>query len=184
TTKAIAGGNETDRAVARAGDAEARAGGAAARADDAKAVAGDAKARVGNTSVVGDGREDAPEGNVEEKNGPQEVTLRITGEPGTRFSGGCSVGWEERSLNGRTPERYAFEPRGKKLECEVRKGGEGALEIVFADGESVRSVQRTNAGESTTRFVYSNGGISSSTSSVSVGRTITSSGGSSPDGPP
>ena len=184
TTKAIAGGNETDRAVARAGDAEARAGGAAARADDAKAVAGDAKARVGNTSVVGDGREDAPEGNVEEKNGPQEVTLRITGELGTRFSGGCSVGGEERSLSGRTPERYAFEPRGKKLECEVRKGGEGALEIVFADGESVRSVQRTNAGESTTRFVYSNGGISSSTSSVSVGRTITSSGGSSPDGPP
>ena len=92
TTEAIVGGNETDRAVARAGDAEARAGGASARADDAKAVAGDAKAQAGGGVVVGGGREDAHEGNVEGENGPQEVTLRITGEPGTRFSGACLVG--------------------------------------------------------------------------------------------
>jgi len=184
TTEAIARGSETDRAVARAGDAGARAGGAVARADDAKAGAGDAEARAGITTVVDNGRKDAQGGNLEKNNGPQKVTLRITGDPGTGFTGACSVGGKKRSLNGRTPERYAFEPRGKKLECEVRKEGEGALEIIFADGESVRSVQRTNADESTVRFVYSNSGISSSTSSVSMGRTITSSGGSSWDGYP
>ncbi len=184
TTEAIVGGNETDWAVARAGGARARAGGAAARADDAKAVAGDAKARAGSTAIVGNVRGDAQGGNLEKSDGLQKVTLRITGEPGTRFSGACSVGDEKRSLSGRAPERYAFEPRGKKLECGVRKEGGGALEIILADGESVRSVQRTDAGESTVRLAYSNSGISSSTSSVSMDRTITSSTGFSPGGSP
>ena len=177
-------GNATDRALALAGDAVARADGVAARADGARASTRDAKARAGSTAIVDNGWGRAQEGNVEKNDGPQKVTLRITGDPETRFSGACSVGEEERSLNGRTPERYAFEPRGKTLECRVRKESEGALEIVFADGEGVRSVQRTNAGESTVGFVYSDSGISSSTSSVSMGRIVTSSGGSSSDDSP
>lgn len=184
TTQAIPGENETDRAVARAVDAGARAGGAAARADDANAVAGDAKAEAGSTAIVGNVREDAQGGKLEKSAGPQKITLRMTGEPGTRFSGACSVGDEKRSLNGRTPVRYAFKPRGDKLECGVRKEGGGALEIILADGENVRSVQRTNADESKVRFVYSDSGISSSSSSVSIGRIITSPGGFSPGGSP
>lgn len=177
-------GNATDRALALAGDAVARADGVAARADGARASTRDAKARAESTAIVGNGWGRDEEGNVEKNDGPQKVTLRITGDPETRFSGACSVGEEERSLNGRTPQRYAFEPRGKTLECRVRKESEGALEIVFADGEGVRSVQRTNAGESTVGFVYSDSGISSSTSSVSMGRIVTSSGGSSSDDSP
>ena len=184
TTEAIAGGNETDRAVARAGDVVARAGGAA-RADDVKAGAGDAEARSGSTAVVVSGREDVYEGDVEGKDGPQKVTLRIGGDSGTRFSGACSVGGEERTLNGRAPERYAFETRGKKFECEVRKESEGALGIIFSDGDGARSVQRTDAGEGTVGFAYSSSGISSLTSSsVSVDQTVTTSGGSSSDGSP
>lgn len=155
--------------------AKATAGGnAAARTDDAEA-------RAGRAVVVGKIAEDA-RGSVEGMDGPQQATLRITGDPGTRFSGACLVGEKERVLDGRVPERYAFEPGGKKLECEVRKEG-GALKIVFTDGASVRSEQRTGAGESTVRFAYSGSSIASSTSSVSVQRAVMSSDGYSSDGP-
>ncbi len=65
----------------------------------------------------------------------------------------------------------------------MRKEGGGTLGIVF-DDKSVRSEQRTGAGEGTMRFVYSVGGIvSSQSSSVTVEQTATSSEESSPDGP-
>lgn len=116
--------------------------------------------------------------------GPRKVTLGIKGDRGTEFSGACSVGGKERTLDGRVPERYVFEPRGKRLECELRTDGGGALGIVLTDGAGVRSEQRTAGGERTVRFTYSNGGISSSTSSVSEVRSVTYSGDSSSEEPP
>jgi hypothetical protein len=104
--------------------------------------------------------------------------------PGTKFAGRCSVGGDERTFNGEAPERYAFEPRDEKLECEVHKEGGGTLGIVCADDKSVRPEQRTGAGEGTMRLVYSVGGIvSSQRSSVTVEQTATSPEGSSSDGP-
>jgi len=102
--------------------------------------------------------------------------------PGTKFAGRCSVGGDERTFNGEAPERYAFEPRDEKLECEVHKEGGGTLGILLTDGGSVRSEQRTGAGGGTMEFVYSAGGIvSSQTSSVTVKQSATSSEGSSAD---
>ena len=104
--------------------------------------------------------------------------------PGYKFAGRCSVGGDERTFNGEAPERYAFEPRDEKLECEVHKGGGGTLCIVCADDKSVRPEQRTGAGEGTMRLVYSVGGIvSSQRSSVTVEQTATSPEGSSSDNP-
>jgi hypothetical protein len=121
---------------------------------------------------------------AEDRVGKREVALTVTGKPGTKFAGWCSVGGDERTFNGEAPERYAFEPRDEKLECEVRKEGGGTLGIVFADDKSVRPEQRTGAGEGTMRLVYSVGGIvSSQRSSVTVEQTGTSSEGSSSDGP-
>jgi hypothetical protein len=97
----------------------------------------------------------------------------------------CTVGGEERALDGRAPERYVFEPRGKKLECSLSKEDGGALGVVLSDGAGVRSEQRISGGESSVRLVYSNGGASSTTSSsVSRSQTVTSSGGSFSDGSP
>ena len=167
--RASAGDDGSDPVAARAGDAEAGTGGAAVRAGDV---------RITENGPVG--AEDSAEG----RDGNREVTLTVTGKPGTKFAGSCSVGGDERTFNGEAPERYTFEPRDEKLECEVRKQGGGTLGILFADGGSVRSEQRTSAGGGTMEFVYSGGGVvSSQTSSVTVEQSATTSEGSSADDP-
>ena len=169
----------TTVAKTEGGDVEARAGGAraggawagGAQAGGAEAGVGKSEARAGGVRITGDGitsdGQRAAGGSTEGSS--REVTLAVTGEPGTRFAGSCSVGGEEKVLSGEAPERYAFEPRGKRLACEVRNEGAGTLGIAFDDGGSVHSEQSAGAGESTMRFVYSGGNIvSASTSSGSV----------------
>ena len=179
--KASAGDDGDDPFVAKAGDVEVRADGAGARAGEAKAGTGEAAAQAGGVRITGNGPVGA-EDSAEGRDGNREVTLTVTGRPGTEFAGSCSVGGDERTFNGEAPERYTFEPRDEKLKCEVRKEGGGTLGILFADGGSVRSEQRTGAGGGTMEFVYSGGGIvSSQTSSVTVEQSATSSEGSSVD---
>ena len=142
-------------AVARAGDAVARAGaGAVARAGDVEARAND-----------------------DSEHPSREVTLEIRGERGTRFSGTCSIGGEDRRIGGRVPESYSYELGGKKLECEIRKDGPGTLEVVLAAGDDVRSVHRqTGAGSGIIRLTYSGDGASGvSLSQSQVSSTLDSS---------
>ena len=183
TDSAGSEGDGRDKAAARAGEAVVREDDAAARAGEAKARTGEVGARAGKAKVGPGGAEIAgnstggTRGNTERGGGPQEVTLEITGDRRTEFSGMCSVGGKEKTLDGRAPERYVFEPQGKRLECELRNGGGRPLGIVFTDGAGVLSQQRTAGGESTVSFVYVNGSISSSTtsSSGSESQTVTSS---------
>lgn len=142
-------------AVARAGDVVARAGaGAVARAGDVEARA-----------------------NGDSEHPSRKVTLEIRGERGTRFSGTCSIGGEDRRFDGRVPESYSYELGGKKLECEIRKDGPGTLEVVLAAGDEVRSVHRqTGAGSGIIRLTYSGDGASGVSSSQSqVSSTLDSS---------
>lgn len=173
SAQAIAGGDGNEPAVAKVGDVGARVDGAAARAGDAEAGARGAAAQAGGVRITGDGIEGIG-GTAEGSGGPKEVTLTVTGKPGTGFAGSCSVGGEERTFDGEAPKRYAFEPRGKGLECEIRKEGGGALEVVV-EGRGVRSVQRTAGGEGALKIAFSEAGISSSTSSVSLNQAATSS---------
>ena len=183
TDSAGSEGDGRDKAAARAGEAVVRKDGAGARAGEAKAGVGDVGARAGKAKAGPGGAEIAgnsgggTQRNTEEESGPQKITLEITGDRGTEFSGVCSVGGTERILDGRAPERFVFEPQGKRLECELRNGGGGPLGIVFTDGAGVLSQQRTAGGESTVSFVYANGIVSSSTtsSSGSESQTVTSS---------
>ena len=101
----------------------------------------------------------------------------IRGERGTRFSGTCSIGGEDRRIGGRVPESYSYELSGKKLECEIRKDGPGTLEAVLAAGDGVRSVHRqTGAGSGIIRLTYSGDGASGVSSSQSqVSSTLDSS---------
>ena len=173
--KAGAGGNANEPVVAKAGNVEVRVDGSAARAGDARAGVRGTAAQAGNLRITGNGIEGNVEG-VEGSGGPKEVTLTVTGKPGTGFAGSCSIGGEERTLEGEVPKRYVFEPEGKELECEIRKEGGGALKVVV-EGKGVLSVQRTAAGEGTLRITFSEAGISSSTSSVSLNQVTTSSSG-------
>jgi hypothetical protein len=144
-----------DGAVARAGDAGARAGvGAAARAGDVEARAED--------------DEETKSTDADSDDSSRKVALEIRGQRGTRFSGTCSIGGEERRIGGRAPESYSYEPGGEKLECEIRKDGPGALEVVLAAGNDVRSVQRqTGAGTGVIRLTYSGDGAAGVSSSGS-----------------
>jgi hypothetical protein len=140
------------RATARAGDAEARAN---AQANDGE-----------ETKGTGTDGEDVP----------PKVTLEVGGERGTKFSGTCSVGGEQRRIGGRVPQSYSYEPDGEKLECEIRRNGSGALEVVLAAGDEVRSVQRqTGAGSGTINLTYSGKGASGVSSSASQVSSVVSS---------
>lgn len=154
-----------DGAVARAGDAEARSGGGAvARAHDAVASARDAVAGGDGAIEEGDDGDD----------NSSEVTLKVAGDPGTTFFGACSVGGREHDIEGRVPERYAYELDGGRLECEIRKEGGDTLEVAVI-GEGVHSVQRSKAPGGTVRFTLSGDGLSYSTSSISLNQTVESS---------
>jgi hypothetical protein len=166
-------------AVARAGDVRARAGdGAVARAGDAVARAGaGAVARAGDVEARAKDDEETKSKDADSEEPSRKVVLEIRGERGTRFSGTCSIGGEERRIGGRVPESYSYEPGGEKLECEIRKDGPGALEVVLAAGNDVRSVQRqTGAGTGIIRLTYSGDGASGVSSSQSqVSSTLDSS---------
>jgi len=149
-------------AAARAGDARARAGDAVARAGaGAVARAGDVEARAKDD-------EETKSTDADSEDPSRKVTLEIRGERGTRFSGTCSIGSEERRIGGRAPESYSYEPGGEKLECEIRKDGPGALEVVLASGTDVRSVQRqTGVGTGIISLSYSGDGAAGVSSSGS-----------------
>lgn len=165
------------KAGARAGEAVARGNGA--RAGEVEAGtnsdgvrAGEARVGKEGAEVAGSGGEDAG-AKAEGEGGPVEVTLRLTGDPGTAFSGTCSAGGTERKLGGRVPERFVFAPGDQGLRCELRADGGGALGIFLTDKAGVSSEQRTTAGQSTLRFTYRNGSVTSTTSSTSGGRSVT-----------
>jgi hypothetical protein len=101
-------------AGARAGEAVARGNGA--RAGEVEAGtnsdgvrAGEARVGKEGAEVAGSDGEDAG-AKAEGEGGPVEVTLRLTGDPGTAFSGTCSVGerrgiWADRSRNASSSPR-------------------------------------------------------------------------------
>ena len=143
---------------------------------DAVACAGDAVARAGAGAVARAGDVEA-RANGDSEHPSRKVTLEIRGERGTRFSGTCSIGGEDRRFGGRVPESYSYELGGKKLECEIRKDGPGTLEVVLAAGDEVRSVHRqTGAGSGIIRLTYSGDGASGVSASQSqVSSTLDSS---------
>ncbi|MDQ4106054.1 MAG: hypothetical protein M3157_02615 [Actinomycetota bacterium] len=173
-----------DGSAAGSGEAEVRAGDGQAQAGDA--TAGNSEARAGDV-VAGDG--DGGEARVEAQGDgsgdpPGRVRLEIEGEPGTRFSGMCTVGGEEREVSGRVPERFIYEPDGREVECEVRTLDPDAGPLTFsviASGENQR--QRIRATGDTISLAYSGNSISYTTSSASgaasQSSTITSSSSSS-----
>ena len=105
-----------------------------------------------------------------------EATLNLEGEPGTEFSGSCSVGDEEpEEISGQVPQSFTFNLEGKPLDCKI--SSEGDIQVELTVGENVRSVQRFNGGS--LNLTYENGSISSVVSSSSGSSTQVSSSSSS-----
>jgi Putative auto-transporter adhesin, head GIN domain len=98
--------------------------------------------------------------NGEEDRGT-EATLELQGEPGTEFSGSCTVGDEEsEEISAQVPESFTYELGGRPLECEIST--EGDIQVDLTVG-SVHSVQEISGG--TLKLTYENGSISSTVSS-------------------
>ncbi len=97
-----------------------------------------------------------------------EVALEIEGDPGTAFSGVCSVGDEEEEIEGEVPESFAYDLKGQQLECEIQKQGTdaGNLRVVLtAPGNNI--VQQTSTPGGTINLTFSGNGVSSSSSTSS-----------------
>jgi hypothetical protein len=92
------------------------------------------------------------------------VTLSIEGDPGTEFSGTCSVGDEDNELSGEVPESFDYDLEGQQLECEIRQESAGNLNALLI-GPGDRLEQQANTPGGTISLVYSENGVSSSTSS-------------------
>lgn len=99
---------------------------------------------------------------------PGDVRLRISGDEGTRFSGACTVGEDEREISGQVPQRYDL--KGRDLACEIRKeGAESGELMVVLRGENTHFAQRIEGGDPVIRLVYEEGNVSSSTVSSGEG---------------
>lgn len=157
-------------------DGEAQAGEAAAGEDGA--VAGNVRVDPDGTVVAGDVTV-GPDGEVsgegvegdggEESGGASasEATLEMKGDDGTAFSGTCKFGDEEMDVSGEVPASFDLRLDGRKLDCEIRKRGEGNLTMVLEAGGS-RSVTQITSPNSTVKLTFSgDGGVSVSTSSRS-----------------
>ena len=92
------------------------------------------------------------------------VTLSIEGDPGTEFSGKCSVGDEDNELSGEVPESFDYDLEGQQLECEIQQESAGNLNVLLT-GPGDRIEQQANTPGGTISLVYSENGVSSSTSS-------------------
>ena len=104
---------------------------------------------------------DTNAGSNDEKDRGQEATLELQGEPGTGFSGSCTVGDEEpEEISGQVPESFTYELGGEPLECEISP--EGSTQVHLTVG-NVRSVERISGG--TLKLTYKNGSVSSVASS-------------------
>ncbi len=100
--------------------------------------------------------------------GQGDVTLRIEGDREVPFSGGCTVGEEQRKISGQTPRIFEFDLKGRELSCEIDKKASQSDELeVVLSGEDVHSVQRLGGAKGTVRLTYGGGGSFSSMSSTS-----------------
>jgi hypothetical protein len=100
------------------------------------------------TGLETTGESSPPEVTLGDDSGDKpEVSIRLEGDPGTTFTGLCSVGEERNVLSGQVPKRFAFHLKGRQLSCRIEKqdGGTGDLKVVLVAGETTRSVQQTNA---------------------------------------
>jgi len=97
-----------------------------------------------------------PEATLGEAPDSPAVLLRLEGDPGTTFSGICDVGGKESVLSGRIPKHYAFDPRGQRLSCRIKKrdSGGGNLKVILIAGDTTRSVQQTNTRGSVVNVSY------------------------------
>lgn len=147
-------------------DAEVRAGDAVVNGSDVR-IEGGPTVEDGEASVGDDPGEEEVREEADSAPASGEVVMTMKGDEGVAFSGTCSVGGEERQIEGQVPEELTFALDGGKLECEIRKEGEGTLKLSLVAGDD--RVTQSMSGDTTMKLTYSGDGVSSSTTSTGSG---------------
>ncbi len=90
-----------------------------------------------------------------------DVTLRVEGDRGVRFSGLCIAGARQTVLTGEVPKQFTYDLDTQELSCRIqRRGSEqgsksGSLRVVLLAGDTTRSVQQTSSTDGTIHVSYS-----------------------------
>lgn len=91
------------------------------------------------------------EGTLGAGSGKPDVTLRVEGDRGIRFSGICTVGKEQTVLTGEVPKQFTYHLEDQKLSCRIQKQDSKnetkneSLRVILLAGDTTRSVQQTNS---------------------------------------
>lgn len=128
-------------------------------------LSGGATEPVGSTeesSSTGPARTDEPgslEGTLKPRSGKPDVTLRVEGGRGIRFSGLCTVSQKDTAFTGEVPRQFTYHLEGQKLSCRIQKqdSGDGSLRVILLAGDTTRSVQQTSSRNGTIDISYSGG---------------------------
>ncbi len=170
---------ETDNEADQAEPGDSETSGEATIREDGQIVAGDVTVGSDGQVIAGDvtvGPDGQVSGEGVESSGGEEpsggavseATLEMAGDPGTAFSGTCVLGEEEMDVSGEVPASFTLPLDGQKLDCEIRKEGEGKLRMVLEAGNS-RNVYQTTSSDATVKLTYSGNGVASFSSSSSSG---------------
>jgi len=93
-----------------------------------------------------------------------QARLETRGNPGTEFTGSCTIGdGEHTKIGGEVPKSFTYDLKGRSLDCEISSDGD--LRVGLAVGEHARSAQSISGG--TLKLTYKHGSISTVTSSSS-----------------
>jgi hypothetical protein len=85
------------------------------------------------------------------------LTLRISGSPGTEFSGICTANGRETVLTGEIPGKYTYRADELPISCRIQKQSSGRLKVVLRDGEGTQSIQQTSGSKGTIEISYPKG---------------------------
>jgi hypothetical protein len=159
---ASTGGSSTAESAEKATISSKGAGAGSANEDPAepeKVNEGSGKGEARSSEARAEGGSGAVKGTVR---------LKISGKPGTEFTGTCNVGGDEREVSGQVPGRFVYEPDGRKVECEIRNGGPEAAQLKFSvDARGVNQKQKIRVTGDNVDFTFSGNSISYNVSSAS-----------------
>lgn len=99
------------------------------------------------------------EGSLNAGSGKPDVTLRVEGDRGIRFSGLCTVGRKDTVLTGEVPKQFTYHLEGQKLSCSIQKqdSRNQSLRVILLAGDATRSVQQTSSRNGTIDISYAGG---------------------------
>src|SRR4051812_20610654 len=89
--------------------------------------------------------EDSNGENAGSKARGRKATLKLQGDPETKFSGSCAIGDQEpEEIGGQLPASFTYKLKGRSLDCEISSDDDVQVDLTI--GKNVHSVQQISGG--------------------------------------